>query len=224
MGLRSWLRTLRTAGQGVTAGLDEAHLADEAGDIDPLALFDRWFRAARDAGIYLSESMTLATATPDGAPSAREVLLKGYGPDGFVFYTNYESRKAVELELNPRAALLFHWSTLHRQVRIEGPVTRTSVAESEGYHASRPRSSRIAAWASEQSAEVESRAALEARFAARAAEFGSGPVPLPPFWGGYRVVPERIEFWQGRSNRLHDRLLFRRPADGRRWEVSRLSP
>jgi pyridoxamine 5'-phosphate oxidase len=222
MGLRSWLRTVRTAGQGLATGVDEDHLAEGDVGYDPLALFDRWFREAREAGIYLHESMTLATATPDGSPSAREVLLKGFGPEGFAFYTNYDSRKAAELELNPRAALLFHWATLHRQIRIEGPVTRTTQAESDAYHASRPRGSRIAAWASQQSAEIEGRAALERRFQEKEAEFRGSHVPLPPFWGGFRVIPERMEFWQGRANRMHDRLLFRRAEEG--WTVTRLSP
>lgn len=224
MGLRSWLRLVRTAGQGVGAGIDEAELATGALPDDPFLLFDRWFRQARDAGLYLHEAMTLATATPDGAPSAREVLLKGYGPGGFVFFTNYESRKAAELEMNPRAALLLHWAALHRQVRIEGPVTRTTTAESEAYHASRPRGSRIAAWASPQSAPIDSRAELEQRFRQKDDEFRGADVPLPPFWGGYRVRPDRIEFWQGRANRMHDRLLFRREAEGTAWELVRLSP
>jgi pyridoxamine 5'-phosphate oxidase len=224
MGLRTWVHVLRTAGQGLAAGVDETELAAGPGADDPVDLFDRWFGQARDAGIYLHESMTLATATPDGAPSAREVLLKGYGPDGFVFFTNYESRKAAELEMNPRAALLFHWATLHRQVRIEGPVTRTTVSESVAYHASRPRGSRIAAWASQQSAEIESRAEIARRFQDREAEFRGADVPLPPFWGGYRVRPDRIEFWQGRVNRMHDRVLFRRDPDSDGWQVSRLSP
>jgi len=224
MGLGAWLRLVRTAGQGLGTGIDEAELATGVLPRDPFALFDRWFRQARDAGLYLHEAMTLATATADGAPSARQVLLKGHGPDGFVFFTNYESRKAAELELNPRAALLFHWATLHRQIRIEGPVTRTTGPESEAYHASRPRGSRIAAWASRQSAPIDSRADLERHFGLRDAEFRGKDVPLPPFWGGYRVRPERIEFWQGRANRMHDRLLFRRAVEGEAWELVRLSP
>jgi pyridoxamine 5'-phosphate oxidase len=222
MGLRSLVRGLVTAGQGVFRGVDEASLVEEEAGRDPFRLFGRWFEEARDAGIYLYEATTLATAAPDGTPAARQVLLKDHGPDGFVFYTNYESRKARELDENPRAALLLHWATLHRQVRIEGTVERTSREVSEGYHRSRPRGSRIAAWASEQSAELESRAALEARFRDRDAEFPGEDVPLPPFWGGYRVRPERIEFWQGRANRMHDRILYTRAGD--EWKVTRLSP
>jgi pyridoxamine 5'-phosphate oxidase len=224
MGLRSWVRAFVTAGQGLTRGVDEDQLTEGDAGRDPLALFERWFREATEAGIYLPESMALATATPDGEPSVRQVLLKGYGPEGFAFYTNYESRKAAELDANPSAGLLFHWSTLHRQVRIEGPVTRTTLAESEAYHASRPRGSRIAAWASKQSAELPSRADLERRFQEKEAEYRTGDVPLPPFWGGYRVRPQRIEFWQGRANRMHDRLLFRRADPDAGWEVVRLSP
>ncbi|MFP4623288.1 MAG: pyridoxamine 5'-phosphate oxidase [Gemmatimonadota bacterium] len=222
MGLRARVRTLLTAGQGLIKGVDEAALAREGAGTDPLVLFGRWFGEARDAGIYLHEAMALATATDDGWPSVRQVLLKDYGPDGFVFYTNYDSRKSEDLESNPRAALLFHWATLHRQIRIEGTVERTSREASEAYHRSRPRGSRVAAWASEQSAELESRAALEQRFRERDAEFPGEDVPLPPFWGGYRVRPERIEFWQGRANRMHDRILYRDSDEG--WEVVRLSP
>ena len=223
MGLTSILRGLLTTRQGVTRGVDEAALAEEDAGRDPLSLFARWFEDARDAGIYLYEATTLATATPDGHPSARQVLLKDHGPDGFVFYTNYESRKARELDQNPNAALLLHWPTLHRQVRIEGTVERTTLTESEAYHRRRPRGSRIGAWASQQSSEVEGRDALERRFAEREAEFPGDDIPLPPFWGGYRLRPERIEFWQGRANRMHDRILYRHVADGP-WEVVRLSP
>jgi len=222
MGLRSLLRTLYTAGQGVSVGIDASALMEAAAGTDPFALFEGWFQDARRAGIYLPETMTLATATPGGAPSARQVLLKGWGPAGFVFYTNYESRKAAELAANPRAALLMHWATLHRQVRIEGAASRTSIEESEAYHRSRPRGSRLAAWASRQSAVISGRDELERRFREEAAAHPGEDVPLPPFWGGYRVRPERIEFWQGRANRMHDRLLFERA--GGEWQVVRLSP
>jgi pyridoxamine 5'-phosphate oxidase len=223
MKVPSILRGLFTAGQGVVSGIDEAALAEEDAGRDPFALFDRWFNDARDAGIYLHEAMSVATATPDGRPSSRQVLLKDFDADGFVFYTNYDSRKAAELQANPRAALLFHWPTLHRQVRVEGTVERTSREESEAYHRSRPRGSRIAAWASKQSAELESRAALEHRFSEKDRQYPGDDVPLPPFWGGYRVIPEAIEFWQGRANRMHDRILYRRSEKGP-WKIMRLSP
>lgn len=222
MGIRSRMRALFTAGQGVMRGIDEAALTEHEAGPDPFTLFDRWFTDARKSGIYLYEAMTLATATPDGRPSARQVLLKSHGPDGFVFYTNYQSRKGAELDSNPRAALLLHWATLHRQVRIEGFVERTSRAESEAYHRSRPRSSRIAAWVSRQSAALGSREELERRFREKEAEYPDDDVPLPPFWGGYRVRADRIEFWQGRANRMHDRLLYRLGQDG--WSKQRLSP
>lgn len=224
MGLLSTFRALWTAGQGAIRGIDQQTLADEDATSDPFPLFDRWFDDAKRAGLYLPENMNLATASPDGAPSSRQVLLKEWGPDqGFVFYTNYDSRKAAELDANPRAALLFHWTTLHRQIRIEGTVERVGREQSEAYHASRARGSQVAAWASNQSGELESRAQLEVRFREKEAEFRGRDVPLPPFWGGYRVIPERVEFWQGRSNRMHDRLLYRRDEAGA-WEVVRLSP
>lgn len=207
----------------MVTGIDEAALAEEDAGRDPILLFDRWFSDARDAGIYLCETMTLATASPDGSPSARQVLLKDFGPEGFIFYTNYESRKAAELEANPKAALLLHWPTLHRQVRVEGTVERTTREASEAYHHSRPRGSRIAAWASDQSAEVSGRAELERRYRDRDAEFPDDDIPLPPFWGGYRVKPERIEFWQGRANRMHDRILYLRDVEAG-WKVVRLAP
>ena len=217
MGIRSLWRALFTAGKGVTTGLDVALLEGEAGR-DPLVLFDRWFRDARDAGLYLAEAMTLATATPDAVPSARMVLLKDFGPDGFVFFTNYDSRKAAELDANPRAALVFHWPTLHRQVRVSGTVERTTAAESEAYFRTRPRGSRIAAWASRQSDTIAGRAEIEARFREHDARFPGDDVPLPPFWGGYRLRPDAIEFWQGRVNRMHDRLVFTRRGGGERSE------
>ncbi|MFW5947383.1 MAG: pyridoxamine 5'-phosphate oxidase [Gemmatimonadota bacterium] len=223
MGVVAKLRALLTAGQGAIRGVDDDHLIETAAGPDPFPLFDRWFTEARKAGIYLHESMTLATATLDGEPAARQVLLKDYGPDaGFVFYTNYDSRKAEDLDANPRAALLLHWPTLHRQVRIEGTAERTSHEVSEAYHRSRPRGSQIAAWASRQSAEIDGREELERRFREREEEFAGRDVPHPPFWGGYRVVPHRIEFWQGRANRMHDRILYRLAND--RWEWVRLSP
>lgn len=224
MGLVAKLRTLVTAGQGALRGIDADPLEESEAGIDPFPLFERWFTDAERAGIYLHDAMTLATVSPGGDPAARQVLLKQYGPDqGFIFYTNYDSRKAGELDASPRAALLLHWATLHRQVRIEGPVERTSKAVSEAYHASRPRGSQIAAWASKQSAEIPDREALERQFREREEEFAGRDVPLPPFWGGYRLLPERIEFWQGRANRMHDRLLYRAVEDGH-WEVVRLSP
>ncbi len=217
MSLRTTLRAFFTAGKGVVRGLSER----EAGS-DPIALFDRWYREARESGLYLPESMALATATSDGRPSVRQVLLKAFDERGFVFYTNYESRKGREMANNPVGALAVHWPILQRQVRIEGRVSRTSEAESAAYFVSRPRGSRIGAWASEQSSVLADRAELETRFRQAQQRFGSGEVPLPPFWGGYRVAPETVEFWQGRANRLHDRIRFVRTEDG--WHRERLSP
>lgn len=211
------MRAIFTLGRGVTVGLTEL----EAGP-DPIALFRDWFATAARAGLFMPESMALATASPDGAPSARMVLLKGFDARGFVFFTNYGSRKAEELEANPRAALVLHWPVLERQVRIEGSVARISTEESFAYFRSRPRGSRIGAWASEQSHPLESRAALEARVREFDAKFPGDDVPLPDFWGGYRLAPARIEFWQGKANRLHDRLLYEK--DGSGWKVTRLYP
>jgi pyridoxamine 5'-phosphate oxidase len=189
-------------------------------DPTPLSLFAAWFEEARTAGAHAPEAMALATATPDGAPSARMVLMKGFDERGFVFYTNYESRKGGELAANPRAALLFHWDALGRQVRIEGPVERTSREESEEYIRSRPRQSQLSALASPQSRPVESREWLEARVAELAS---AGEQPLPEHWGGYRLAPESYEFWQHRDDRLHDRIAYR-PAPGGGWERERLAP
>jgi pyridoxamine 5'-phosphate oxidase len=217
MSLKSTLRALLTIRKGVFNGLNE----DSVGT-DPFRLFDDWYREAREAGLYLPESMTLATSSPDGAPSARLVLLKGHDERGFVFFTNYESRKAVELETNPRAALVMHWPILQRQVRIEGTVEKTSEQDSSAYFRTRPRGSRIGAWASPQSSVLQDREQLEQRVEEFEARYPGDEVPLPPYWGGYRLRPENIEFWQGRANRLHDRFRFTRAGAG--WTVERLAP
>jgi pyridoxamine 5'-phosphate oxidase len=205
----------------LTSGLLEEDLAD-----DPMTQFDAWFCAAVQAGVREPNAMVLATATPAGVPSARVVLLKAYDEGGFVFYTNYDSRKAAELAGNPRAALLFPWHDLERQVRVEGVVGRTSAAESELYFSSRPRGSQLGAWASPQSAVLSSRAELAERLAEVTDRFGvdedADPVPLPDFWGGYRLRPDVVEFWQGRSDRLHDRLRYRHRPSG--WRRDRLAP
>ncbi len=189
---------------------------------DPFALFDAWFAEAKAGEPNDPDAMALATADADGRPSVRMVLLKGHGPDGFVFYTNRESRKARELAANAQAALLFHWKSLRRQVRIEGAVTRVTDAESDAYFASRGRDSRLGAWASDQSRPLESRAIFEARVEAVTSRFEGGDVPRPPHWGGYRVVPRAIEFWQDRAHRLHERRLFTRAGDG--WDEGLLYP
>ena len=217
MSIRAILRAFFTAGKGVVRGLTE----EDAGT-DPFILFDRWFREAREAGLYLPESMALATSTAAGKPSVRQVLLKAADNRGFVFYTNYDSRKGLEIEENPCGALAVHWPILQRQVRINGAVEKTSTEESQAYFDSRLRGSRIGAWASDQSSVLRGRSELERKFREAQERFSSGDVPLPPFWGGYRVIPETIEFWQGRANRLHDRLRFTRDGDG--WTIDRLYP
>jgi pyridoxamine 5'-phosphate oxidase len=190
-------------------------------DSDPFVQFRAWFDAAHDAGIPLAETMALATASAGGAPSARIVLLKGVDR-GFVFFTNYGSRKGRELEENRRAALVFHWQAVGRQVRIEGTVERIATEESAAYFSSRPRGAQVGAWASPQSQAIGNRAELEERLAAVASDHERSDVPLPPFWGGYRLVPERLEFWQHGDDRLHDRFLYERDVVG--WRIVRLAP
>lgn len=188
---------------------------------DPIDQFARWFAEAQAASVPEPNAMTLATADASGVPSARVVLLKDFS-NGFVFYTNYSSRKGADLAANPHAALCFYWQPLERQVRIEGSVETVSRAESKAYFHSRPIAAQIGAWASHQSQVIPSRATIEQREAELAARFAAGPVPLPDFWGGYRVVPRSMEFWQGRPSRLHDRLLYTRCAGT--WTLQRLSP
>src|SRR5579859_5763232 len=190
---------------------------------NPFRQFETWFQQAVDAQLPEPNTMTLATVDSRGRPSARIVLIKGVDERGFVFFTNYESRKGRELAANPYASLLFYWIELERQVRVEGRIVKTSAQESDTYFASRPLGSRIGAWASEQSEVIESRAVLETRERELIAKFGDNP-PRPPHWGGYRLVPEAIEFWQGRPSRLHDRLLFTRSSESSDWQISRLSP
>jgi len=189
---------------------------------DAIEQFTRWWNDAINSEISEVNAMTLATSTKDGKPSARIVLLKGYDEKGFVFYTNYESQKGIELAQNPHAALVFFWKEIERQVRIEGMVEKNSAAESDAYFFSRPEGSRIGAWASPQSTIIETRELLETNVRHYTAEFKNS-IPRPPHWGGYRVMPLKIEFWQGRSNRLHDRILYTKTTEGS-WKAERLAP
>lgn len=200
-------------------GLDVPDLAP-----DPIGMFRHWFDDTVAAGVYEPNAMVVATVSAAGRPSARMVLLKGADEQGFVFFTNYESRKGRELDANPAASLLFPWHELQRQVRIEGTATRVTHGESEAYFAARPRGAQLGAWASPQSREVASRADLDDLYSGVEERFSdAGEVPLPPEWGGYRVKPEVVEFWQGRKERMHDRLVYRR-EDETRWKVTRLAP
>lgn len=199
-----------------------AALTEASADRDPMVQFGAWFSQALAAEVPEPNAMTLATAAADGTPNARTVLLKGFDERGFVFYTNYESRKGRELEANPRASLLFYWAELERQVRMTGRVERVDAAESDAYFRSRPRGHQAGAWASRQSEVLDGRDALDRQALEAAARFAEGEIPRPPQWGGYRVVPDVYEFWQGRENRLHDRLEYVREAGG--WRIRRLSP
>ncbi|HJN52400.1 MAG: pyridoxamine 5'-phosphate oxidase [Pseudomonadales bacterium] len=201
-----------------STGLERKNLEE-----DPLIQFQKWFQQALDVDIEYPNGMTLATVGTDGAPTARTVLLKLFDRRGFVFYTNYESKKAIQIRENPRVALLFPWLDLQRQVKITGHAEKISVAESFKYFASRPRGSQLGAWCSAQSQSIGSRAILENSLARMAEKFGDGKIPLPDFWGGYRVVPNSFEFWQGRTNRLHDRFMYT-PKGNDEWDIKRLAP
>lgn len=203
---------------------EQGSLDESTVERDPIRQFAVWYDAAVAAGVTEPEAMTLSTATPDGRPSARIVLLRGFDSRGFCFFTNYDSHKGRELTANPHAALTFHWADLERQVRIEGRVERTTAAESDDYFRTRPSTSRIGAWSSPQSQVIPNRAALESLFSRFRAEHpDDAAIPRPPNWGGFRLAPQRIEFWQGRPSRLHDRIVFRRAADGS-WTIERLAP
>ena len=199
------------------AGLVESELAR-----DPFRQFEKWFQEAEAAKLPEPNAMSLATSTPDGRPSVRTILLKGMDGRGFVFFSNYESRKGRELALNPFTSMLFPWVALERQVIVEGPVTKIPREESETYFHSRPRASQLGAWVSQQSSIISGRAVLEESMKMIEQKYAGREVPLPPHWGGWRLVPETVEFWQGRRSRLHDRLRYRREKDG--WAIERLAP
>jgi len=217
MSLISKIRCAFTLGQGLIIENKALKTTD-----DPISFFKYWLKEAENSGIILPESMTIATSTPQGRPSSRVVLLKEVDQKGFVFFTNYGSHKAQELEENPFAALLFHWNMLQRQVRIEGKVERITTEESNAYFQTRGRGSRIGAWASHQSQALDSRETLAQRVKYFEDKFAGKEVPLPEFWGGYRVIPDRIEFWQGKADRLHDRFIYQPTEAG--WKITRLNP
>lgn len=198
------------------------HLLETDVDPDPIAQFGRWMEAAIEAQLHEPNAMTVCTASSDGVPSGRLILLRGYGPEGFTFFTNYDSPKGHDLDANPNAALVFWWGALERQVRIQGRVERVDDATSDAYFATRPRGSQLGAWASAQSSVLPDRTVLEQRMQEVTARFEGQDVPRPPYWGGYRVIPSVIEFWQGRQSRLHDRLCYTRTEVG--WRIDRLSP
>lgn len=217
MSLISKLRCAFTLGQGVL--IENKALTTTS---DPIQFFDTWLKEAESTGVVLPESMSVSTCTIEGRPSSRMVLLKEVDDHGFVFFTNYGSRKAGELEQNPFAALLFHWNILQRQVRVEGRIERISFAESEAYFHSRGRGSQIGAWASKQSQVLDERQTLVDSVKYYEEKFAGKPVPLPEFWGGYRVIPEKIEFWQGKADRLHDRFVY--TQQDKKWVSVRLNP
>jgi pyridoxamine 5'-phosphate oxidase len=214
------IRLIKT---GASRYLDEAHLSRATADANPVRQFAAWFDLAKEIDPEFANAMVLSTAATSGQPSSRLVLLKGFDDQGFVFFTNYGSRKATELAGNPQANLVFWWKEVYRQVRIEGRVEKVSREESEGYFATRPRGSQIGAWASRQSTTLNRRADLQAKIDAYELQFKGQEIPCPPFWGGYRLAPLSMEFWQGRESRLHDRIVYSKTEDGD-WEIERLSP
>ncbi len=216
---------INPADESLRRDYQAADLTEASVDPDPIRQFETWFEQAVAAGLREPNGMTLATCSSDGRPEARIVLLKGVDPRGFVFYTNYQSRKGRTLAQNPRAALCFWWIELERQVRIEGQIERVSPAESDAYFATRPRDAQLGAWASQQSEPLPQRELLMGRFFTAAGMYAGGDVPRPDYWGGYRLLPLRVEFWQGRPNRLHDRICYERETiAAARWQRTRLSP